>query len=327
MFLSGCSDSFLDRAPEGSYVDATFYTSDEALEAATAPLYNRAWFDYNQRSIVPLGSARANDCYNPWMAPEFVTFQVTALNSNLSQSWSSFYSVITMANSVIDAVETKATNEVSEEAKTKAIAEARLMRGCAYFYMLRLWGPVIIIENNQTVVDNPVCPLHREEDVFQFIINDLTYASTYLPEANDKGRATCWSAKGILAKVYLARSGWKKGGQRDEADLLKAKEYAADVCENSGLNLLPNYEDLFKYKFNNNEESLLAMQWVPLGDWGVCNTLYADLAFGTEVTGGVNVWGGGLNASIDMLQQYELADTLRRNATFLHKVVFIPIYV
>ena len=39
LLLVACSDSFLDRAPEGSYVDATFYTSDEALEAATAPLY------------------------------------------------------------------------------------------------------------------------------------------------------------------------------------------------------------------------------------------------------------------------------------------------
>lgn len=61
LLFTACSDSFLDRAPEGNYVDATFYTSDEALEAATAPLYNRAWFDYNQRSIVPIGSGRANE--------------------------------------------------------------------------------------------------------------------------------------------------------------------------------------------------------------------------------------------------------------------------
>ena len=36
LLFTACSDSFLDRAPEGNYVDATFYTSDEALEAATA---------------------------------------------------------------------------------------------------------------------------------------------------------------------------------------------------------------------------------------------------------------------------------------------------
>jgi hypothetical protein len=37
------------------------------------------------------------------------------------------------------------------------------MRACAYFYMVRTWGPVIIIEDNQKMVDNPVLPLNREE--------------------------------------------------------------------------------------------------------------------------------------------------------------------
>ena len=120
--------------------------------------------------------------------------------------------------------------------------------------------------------------------------------------------------KGMLAKVYLARSGWK-GGTRDNADLEKAKELAADVINNSGISLYENYEDLFKYKHNNNPESLIAMQWVPLGDWGVCNTLLADLAGNSKMTGGVNVWSS-YQASIDMLQQYELGDTIRRNATF-----------
>ena len=200
------------------------------------------------------------------------------------------------------------------------------MRGCAYFYMLRAWGPVILIEDNQKVVDNPVLPLNREEDVFQFIINDFTYAAENLPEKGDQpGRATCWAAKGMLAKAYLARSGWKKGGQRDNADLELAKQYAADVCDNSGLELLPNYEDLFKYKQNNNEESLLAMQWVPLGEWGVCNTLFADLAFSTEVTGGVNVWSS-YAASVEMLEIYneEPGDTLRRNATFFTQGTYYP---
>ena len=320
----GCKDSFLNRIPEGTYVDTNFYASDEALETATAPLYNKAWFEYNRRAIVPIGSGRANNMYSPWNYPEFVTFQVTALNENLSSAWSAFYSVITLANQVINDIATKSTADVSEGAKAKAIAESRLMRACAYFYMVRIWGPVIIIEDNQAVVDNPIRPLNREEDVFQFIINDLTYAAENLPETSSQpGRATSWAAKGILAKVYLARSGWKRGGQRDEADLEMARNYAADVCENSGLNLLPNYEDLFKYKFNNNEESLLAMQWVPLGEWGVCNTLLADLAFSSEVTGGVNVWSS-YRASIDQLQQYELGDTLRRNATYFTQGSYYP---
>lgn len=315
--LSSCGDSFLDRVPEGQYVEDTFYGTDEALSAATAPLYNRAWFNYNKRPAVAIGSLLANDAYNPWMNPEFTTFQVTALNANLSDTWSAFYSVVTMANSVIAAVNEKCGSDVTEEAKLKAISEARLMRGTAYFYMVRLWKNVILFEDNQEIVDNPVRPLHKSQDVFQFIINDLTFASENLPLTNETGRATSWSAKAILAKVYLCRSGWEKNGaNRDEKDLEEAKKYALDVCQNSGIELLENYEDLFKYSGNNNRESLLAMQWIENGDWGVCNPLLADIAFGPEVTGGVNVWGGGLNASLDILKLYEPADSIRRNATF-----------
>jgi len=137
--LHSCNKSFLDRQPEGAYVDATFYTSPEALKAATAPLYNRAWFDYNKRPAVAIGSLRANDGYNPYMNPSYTLFTVTSLDDGLSDSWKSFYGVITMSNAIIDAVKNKAIN-VTENQKNTAIAEARLMRGIAYFYLLRTWG-------------------------------------------------------------------------------------------------------------------------------------------------------------------------------------------
>lgn len=86
LLLTACSDSFLERAPEGNYVDVTYYTSDNALEQATAPLYNRAWFDLNSRAIVPLGSNRANDNFSRWGAPEFTNFKVTALSENLANA-------------------------------------------------------------------------------------------------------------------------------------------------------------------------------------------------------------------------------------------------
>ena len=323
LVFTSCGDSFLDREPEGAYVDGTFYISPEALKAATGPLYTRAWFDYHVRPIVPLGSLRANDAYNPWMNPEYTLFTVTSLHPELSSAWRGFYSVIVMANAIIDAVNTKSKN-VTEEQKNVAIAECRIMRAISYFYLVRLWGPVIIFEDNNTVIKDPILPRHREEDVFQFIINDLKYAAEHLPEFWDKGRATSWSAKGMLAKVYLARSGWKKGGDRDESDLAESLRYAEDIFKNSGLELLPKYEDLYKYKFNNNEESLIAMQWVPLGDWFVRNTLFPDLAHSPDVVGGLMVWGGGLTASPEILLLYERADSLRRDATYFTQGAYYP---
>ena len=49
-------------------------------DRATAPLYNRAWFDYNQRSIVPIGSGRANDMYSPWNYPQLSLIHIFVQN-------------------------------------------------------------------------------------------------------------------------------------------------------------------------------------------------------------------------------------------------------
>ena len=48
--------------------------------------------------------------------------------------------------------------------------------------------------------------------VYKFIINDLRFASTYLPKSDQPGRVTTWSAQGMLAKVYLTRAGLGQSG-------------------------------------------------------------------------------------------------------------------
>ncbi len=326
LFLcGGCSDSFLDRTPDGEYTESNFYDSDEAVYASTAPLYNRAWFDYNNRGATVLGSARANDVYSPYNWPAYVLFTVTALDSELSDIWKGMFSVVTMANATIDNINSKCTSNVSEKAKNHGIAEARLMRGWAYYLALHVWGPVVLFEHNQSLVDNPMRPLNYEEDVFKFIINDLNYAAENLPETPyEVGRATCWSAKAMLSKVYLSRSGWDKG-ERDAADLEQSKKYALDVIQNSGSTLMEDYHDLFKYRHNNNKESLLQLQWYKTAamEWYVCNTNLSDLCGDSKMIGGVMCWSA-LQASADMLMQYkyrtsngqEKWEVIRRDATF-----------
>ncbi len=312
--LNSCGDDFLDKTPKDSYTADNFYNDPAALKTATAPLYCRAWFDYSNRTALALGSCRANDGYGQWFLPEYSLFTATALHEEVANAWKGCYSVVSMANETIKAIEEK-TKGVSEAQKNAAIAECRLMRGLAYFYLVRLWGSVILYEDNTVVVKNPVQPRHKEEDVLKFIIRDFEYASKWLPENAEKGRASSWAAKGLLAKAYLARSGWNNGGVRDQADLDKACELCADVCNNCGLKLY-DYANLYKYKHNNNEESLLAVQVVPLGEWGTQNPLLSDLAFSSEVVGGVGAWGSA-RGTIDILEQYEPGDKIRLKATYM----------
>jgi hypothetical protein len=327
--LSGCGKEFLDRPPEAQVTADNYYQSDEDLRNSTAPLYNIVWFDYNERAGYSIGDIRSNNLLSQYFSPGYYLFTVTSLDFNLLDAWSSLYKVVAQSNSVMYNIENKSSG-VTEEEKNGAVAECRFMRGAAYFHLVRAWGPVMIIEDNIKLVENPIIPLNRIEDVYKLVIMDLKYAAANLPETDDPGRLTRWSAEGMLAKVYLAYSGYgSTDGTRDQSLLDSAKYYAADVCNNSGLQLMANYADLFKYKYNvnragaNNQESLFSLLWVPLGPWGSQNATLSDFAFDAEVVGGLSAWGSH-RASYDILTTYKARDTIRLNATFMTDGVHYP---
>jgi len=322
--VTGCSEDFLDRTPQDNYTEDNYWASDEALRLAVDPLYNRAWFGFHERSMFGLGSMRGNDAFNNYFTAEFVRFQTTSLTTEVAKAWSSLYAVIAMSNAVIDGVLHKCidSDDLTQAMKDRTLGEAYLWRATAYFFGVRIWGPMILSEDNAELVRNPIRPLNPEEDIFKFIVRDLRRACKLLPETRDAtGRATVWAAKAQLAKVLLAQSGWDKDKRNDDM-LAECIKLCEDVIENSGATLI-NYEDLFKYQNNVNDESLLAFRWrvAPTAIWGTQNTLVSDLSW-SDVTD-VTSWNNNMCATIDMIELYNLDplthDAIRRKATF-----FIP---
>ena len=271
--------------------------------------------------LLSIRSARANDGWNPYLNPQFATFQVTGLDGDLANAWKSFYLVVSMSNQLISDVNTYCTEAVSEEVKNLALGEAYLMRGWAYFYLLRSWGDVIVYEDNLEMTNTPVVPLTKEEDVLKFVVRDARRAVELLPVASTSNHATKYSAEGLLAKALLAQSGWGKNGTRDQSILDEVVDLCDDIINNGPYTLLPDYADLFKYDNNNftmqNSETLLAMHWAdPLtATWGTYSANYSDLAW--SGSSDVNVWGG-IYASVDMLDLYneDISDSIRFQATF-----------
>lgn len=322
----GCSEDFLETYPKSNYTGESFYTSDEAVLKAGEPLYNRAWFNFNRRAILGIGSIRANDGWSPYgdVAP-FARFQTTALTPELIQAWSSLHLTVTMSNSIIKDLNNNCGEAVSEAVKNRVLGEAYLMRATAYFYMVRTWGPCILFENNDDVVLSPIRPLNPEEDVLKFVIRDFRKAISYLPDTGSNGRVSNYTAKAMLAKALLARSGWNKG-TRDEADLNECIALCEDVIDNSGASLMEDFQELFRYQNNNNSESLFAMQW---GDplikaWGTYNCLLSDLSFGDVCD--VNCWGGNMNPSPDMIEYFNqgVFGEERWVATYFTEDVYYP---
>ena len=322
LMTTSCGSDFLDKTPSGNYTAPTFYSSDAAVRKGVEPLFNKAWFNFNRRALIGMGSFRANDGWNPYVNAEFANFKVTALTEELGLAWSALYNVVTMSNATLANLEEYCTNGVTPSVKQAAEGECYLMRGWAYFYLLRGWGDNILFEDNNKLVQTPIQPLNTEADVLKFIVRDFRKAAELLPETGTDHHPSKYAAKAALAKALLAQSGWEEGSttdhQRNETTLKEVKKLCDEVINSGQYSLMNNYEDLFKAQNNDNSETVLAMRWAsPNSDeWGAKNATYSDLAF-PEVTD-VNVWGGNLSPSCDMLDYYneDPADSIRRKATW-----------
>jgi hypothetical protein len=332
--LTGCDD-FLTQTNNTSPNQETFFDSDEALAAATSPLYNYVWWQFNEKFYYGMGDGRANNITAPWSSYiyPYTNLTETALSEGLGDAWGALYSVVAQSNNTINNIRDYSTSAVTENAKNAAIAEARFMRGTAYWYIGSLWGRAIIYERTSDLVNNSAVPPHKLTDVMEFAIRDLEFAAKYLPEtAADKGRVTKYSAFGMLSRIYLSMAGLTDDGvyngqniatnpnrgYRNTYYLDLAKKAALKVINESSYKLMDKYSDLFTYENNNCQEALFQLQWLSgstdaIG-WGANQPMQAFFGWSTMVADGTN-WGGATYASWDLVRSYDKADRIRRHAT------------
>lgn len=324
LMMTSCNEDFLDIAPNDRITLENYFTTNAELQAATAPLYSKVWFDFNDKFYYSLGDGRSNNLFAPYSdyIYPFTNFTETSLTGPLVSAWASFYNVIGQSNNTINNIRDNSTG-VTEEEKNMAIAEARFMRGTAYWYLASLWGNVILIEDNGVLVNDPVVNTNPRNDVFEFAIRDLEFAAKYLPETvSQTGRLTKWSAYGMLSRLYLSYAGLhniesRNGGLRDAEYLELARKAAQKVCEESGLILNENYYDLFTVDGNNDPESLFSLQWVGgTTEYGITNTQQAYFAWNSEITGDDAAWGYFTFASWDMINEYDPKEDVRLHTTF-----------
>lgn len=322
--LTSCED-FLDQKNTHDLNQGTFFDSDAAVRAATAPLYNYVWNEFNDKFYYGMGDGRANNItapYSPYIYP-YTNFAETALSDGLSSAWNSLYSVVAQANNTINNILDFSTSGVTENGKTTGLAEARFMRGTAYWYIASLWGDGIIYTNTSAMVNNYVIPANPGVDMMEFAIRDLEYAAKYLPKVQPNlGRVTCYSAYGMLSRLYLSMAGLTtegayngsnaatdfNRGTRNPYYLDLAKKAAMKVIKEAGMELTANYGDLFNAaSINNNPESLFQLQWLQgtadaVG--GCANTMIRFIAWSTMVAD-TDAWGGATYCSWNLWNEFK----------------------
>ncbi len=306
--LSACSKDFLERPPTDAIVDGSFYQTDEQVLAATALLYSRVWFDYNDKASYNLGDFRAGTAYSAWNDRGNVLFNTTGNTPENGTAWRSFFIVVGQSNLAIENINRYAGAGVAPEVKKMAIAEARYMRALAYRFLVMNWGAVPIIENNLALLSDTSITRNTVSSVWRFITNEMRAVVEDLPLTSVRpGRLNKWAAEAMLARFYLTRAGVSAegNGQRNQQFLDSAKYYAERVITQSPYRLLNNYADLFKYPYDNNSESIFSLQWAySPGAWGSQNSTPAYLAYSADIANG-DGWGGDKGATWWMISLYD----------------------
>lgn len=320
--FSSCAKDFLEQKNTYQISQDNFFDNDEAVSQAVMPLYSYVWFDFNDKFYYGMGDGRANNItaqYSEYIYP-YTNFTETGLSSGLTEAWGALYSVVAQANNTINNIANNSTANVSETAKIQGIAEARFMRGLAYWYISSLWGCAVIYNNTQDLVNNYVVSPNPVADGIEFAIRDMEYAAVHLPSASPAtGRVNKYAAYAMLSRFYLSMAGLTTNGRydgsnvatdanrgtRNEYYLDAAKKAAAVVIEEGPYKLADSYSELFAAStFNNNSESIFQLQFQAGAEGGLAQSMTRFLAWSTQVNQG-NSWGGSTYCSYDLWEEFK----------------------
>lgn len=320
--FSSCAKDFLEQKNTYQISQDNFFDNDEAVSQAVMPLYSYVWYDFNDKFYYGMGDGRANNItaqYSEYIYP-YTNFTETGLSSGLTEAWGALYSVVAQANNTINNIANNSTANVSETAKIQGIAEARFMRGLAYWYISSLWGCAVIYNNTQDLVNNYVVSPNPIADGIEFAIRDMEYAAVHLPSASPAtGRVNKYAAYAMLSRFYLSMAGLTTSGRydgsnvatdanrgtRNEYYLDAAKKAAAVVIEEGPYKLADTYAELFAAStFNNNSESVFQLQFQAGAEGGLAQSMTRFLAWSTQVNQG-NSWGGSTYCSYDLWEEFK----------------------
>lgn len=257
-----CSDEFLDVPPTGELGVSQLSTLagiDASLIAAYSQVNGRG-----NRLASPSnwvwGSVRGGEA-NKGTDPgdfssinPFQRFEANSASGDVGAKWNGAYEGVARANNVLRLL-TNAGPDVTPADIVRISSQARFLRAHFYFELKRDYGNTPYVD--ETVdYGSGLAEVSNNQDLYPFIEADMKYAVDNLPATQSQvGRVNSWAAKAYLAKIYMYQN-----------KFAPAKALFDDVIANgvtsNGLKygLVPYYDDMFRGKNDNHQESIWAYQ-------------------------------------------------------------------
>jgi hypothetical protein len=311
IMTASCGKKFIERSSLDGTTVSNYYNTADEIRAATSTLYGLPWSAFENRAMDAIGDAMAGNMYAGGNDdPPYINFSYAATSGRISDSWKAFYKIGGWTSALIKTFEDKKAQGSKAELLDPAIAECHFLKGTVYFYIGRLWGdaPIVNDPGGTALTGNFGIPRYYQKDVLRFALEELKLAEEGLPENDVPGRVTKYSAKGMMAKLYLYTK-----------DYDNAKLKAQEVMSSNKYSLLADYAALFNTSANNNNsESLFAIQHqLTSNPWGSANQKNPDRGPSNMQTDEASMWNLYL-PSMDIQHAYEASDLRRKGSMMEH---------
>lgn len=174
--------------------------------------------------------------------------------------WDKTYAAIYRANDVLGYLDVVA----DPQKRNQYEGEARFLRSLLYFNLVRLWGPIFLVEGKVGADEARNMQRSPVGDIYGLIESDLNTIidRELLPESMadaDLGRADMKAAKALLAKVYMTHYQYGDPEYAEARTLLKE---VLTMCGDpqSGSALVP-YDEIFAVDNEMNDEIIFAVRY------------------------------------------------------------------
>jgi hypothetical protein len=302
--LGSCKKQ-LDQQPVSSLATTNFYTNNNDFLQAVNGVYSQLK-SYPEQALF-LGEMRSDninavsDGNRDWDGINNFSPNITTVTF-ISNAWKNNFNGIYNANNVLAALATKSDVIGNAALVTQYTAEVRFLRAFYYFQLVRLFGPVPLLDKPLTAAAVSNVPRSAVKDVYTLIIDDLTYAAANLPisfTGTDIGRATSYAAKGLLGLVYLTRSGPiydinGPGLASNEYDIALA--LFNEIISSGQFNFVNDYTTIFSYSNENNKEVIFDVQYASGINGASFPSHLVPVAYWTSI-GISNTYGNGYGSS------------------------------
>ena len=264
---TSCSD-FLDEDPKGQMSEANVFKSQADLDASIHTIYEK--LNQTQSWTNPMypqwqgDDMTANPSSNKQAVAALDVFSSDGENKGVKDAWSQHFALIKACNWVI---ENASKTPTSQEEINIALGNAHFWRAYAYFYMVRIFGPLPMVVTTDPSATN-VAPSSVEE-IYNLIVDDLKKAEGWLPTSYSQAPRNhdgvdAWVTKqatqATLSAVYMAMAGYPLNKGKEYYALAAAK--AKEVIDNNGTYGFyndPVWNHVYSMGHNYNKETLLGI--------------------------------------------------------------------